>query len=346
MTNLACHHARALVFVICLAGLASTVLRSATPAVDVLTAVAALPPHLIEPLREGIGFSETAGGEVVVLDRRGHAVHALDAGRTQSRKIVDIGIELGQLLEPGVLSLADEVFAVADGPGGFDRVQFFSMRGTRLGGFYLPRRTTPRWVAGGIVLNGIGGLHFTGSTVLLNMPDTGALISEFDLEGRVTRRVGVLRRTGMEADPPLHQAMNLGRPLADPAGGFYFVFQTGVPMFRKYDATGGLVLERHIEGAELDAAIQTLPTTWPNRTAAGGTLPLVNTLVQAAAVDRSGRLYVSLRTTHTYVYDPRGEKVRVLQLRGAGIIAPTSLSFSARTGRLLVSPGGYEFDVR
>ena len=40
-----------------------------------------------------------------------------------------------------------------------------------------------------------------------------------------------------------------------PRGGFYFVFQAGVPMFRKYDGGGRLVFERHIEGVELDRAI-------------------------------------------------------------------------------------------
>ncbi len=329
-----------------LVGITSEVVSSARPVVEVLTAVAALPPHLIEPLREGVGFAETASGEVVVLDRRGHAVYAIDAGRTQARRVVDIGVELGQLLEPGVMSLSGDTFAVADGPGGFDRVQYFSLRGTRLGGFYLPRRTSPRWVAGGIMLNGVGALQFTGSSVLLNLPESGALFSEFDLDGRPTRRLGVPRRTGLEADPALHQAMNLGLPLVDPTGGFYFVFQTGIPMFRKYDAGGTLLFERHIEGVELDGLIQTLPTTWPARSVTGGTIPLVTALVQAAAVDASGRLYVSLRTSHTYVYDAGGDKTRVLQLRGAGIVSPTSLSISARTGRLLVSPGGYEFDLR
>ena len=48
--------------------------------------------------------------------------------------------------------------------------------------------------------------------------------------------------------------MNVGLPLGAPGGGFYFVFMAGVPMFRKYDAHGRLLFERHIEGPELDAA--------------------------------------------------------------------------------------------
>jgi hypothetical protein len=43
------------------------------------------------------------------------------------------------------------------------------------------------------------------------------------------------------------------------------------------------------------------------------------------------------------VYDAQGDKVRTLQFRAAGIISPTSLSFT-RSGRLLTTPGCYEFN--
>ena len=90
------------------------------------------------------------------------------------------------------------------------------------------------------------------------------------------RSIGTLTRTGHESDPDVHLAMNIGLPLADPGGGFYFVFMTGVPKFQKYDAKGTLLFERHIEGVELDAHVQSLPTTWPRRDRAEGVgLPLV-----------------------------------------------------------------------
>jgi hypothetical protein len=43
------------------------------------------------------------------------------------------------------------------------------------------------------------------------------------------------------------------------------------------------------------------------------------------------------------VYDASGDKMRTVQFSGAGIISPTSLSFG-RDGKLLVTPGCYEFD--
>ena len=74
-------------------------------------------------------------------------------------------------------------------------------------------------------------------------------------------------------------------------------------------------------------------------------MPMVPPLVRTAAVDRTGALWISFTVPFTYVYDADGEKTRVVQFYGAGIIAPTSLSF-ARDGQLLATPGCYVFDPR
>jgi hypothetical protein len=42
------------------------------------------------------------------------------------------------------------------------------------------------------------------------------------------------------------------------------------------------------------------------------------------------------------VFDADGDKIRMVQFRGAGVVAPNSLFFGPR-GRLLVTPGLYEF---
>jgi hypothetical protein len=53
---------------------------------------------------------------------------------------------------------------------------------------------------------------------------------------------------------------------------------------------------------------------------------------------------VAFVVPYVYVFDPDGDKVRALQLRAAGVVAPSSLSFNNK-GRLLVTPGLYEFDT-
>ena len=41
--------------------------------------------------------------------------------------------------------------------------------------------------------------------------------------------------------PAFALPLNSGLPLAIPSGGYYFVFQTGEPRFRRYDAMGRLM---------------------------------------------------------------------------------------------------------
>jgi hypothetical protein len=199
-------------------------------------------------------------------------------------------------------------------------------------------------VLGGLVLNGIGSLQYTGTSILMSQPDHGALISEYTLAGGVNRTFGTLRPTGHEDDHELHLALNSGLPLVDPQGGFVFVFQTGEPLFRKYDHAGRLVFERHIEGREIDEVVAKQPTTWPKRKTDEGEIPLVTPMIRTAAVDPAGNLWVSFVVPYTYVYDRDGDKIRTLQFRAAGIVSPASLFFGQK-GRLLLTPGLYEFET-
>lgn len=316
------------------------------PSVEILKATGGLPAHIANHFVDPIGFAETSTGEYLVLDRRAHTVYAVDARKTTVRTVLQVGFESGRVLSPGVLSLAaNDIFAVADAPNNFERIQYFTTDGSRLGGFFLQTRVTPRLVSDIMVLNGVGSLAFTGKTFLVNRPETGALFSEFDVTGAVVRHIGILRATGQEADRDVHLALNTGMPLADPTGGFFFVFQTGVPVYRKYVAMGALLYERHVEGVELDDYLRVLPTTWARRTAGSGSLPLVPPTVRTAAADRSGRLWISLTAGYTYVYDVLGEKVRTIQFQAAGGISPASMFFSGRD-RLLVTPGCYEFSSK
>ena len=313
--------------------------------VEILDATGGLPAHIAGRFTDPVAFAEASSGEFIVLDRRKHTVFGVDRAQTRVRTIIEIGVESGKLLQPAAFSLANDLFAVADAPGGLERVQYFTLKGQWIGGFHLPTRVQPRLVLGSLVLNGVGSLQFTGETFLLNRPEDGALVDELNNQGHVVRRIGALRPTGHEGDRDVHVALNIAVPLRDAAsGGYYVVFRTGRPMFRKYNAAGELEFERHIEGVELDAGVRTLPTVWPKRDDASH-LPLMAPLVRTAAVDPEGRLWVSLMEPYTYVYDRRGDKVRTVQFRGARVLAASSLFF-AGPDRLLITPGCYEFKVQ
>jgi hypothetical protein len=311
--------------------------------IEVLQSTGGLPAHIAGMFRDPRGFQQTDGGRYFVFDRRAHAVYAI-AGDTAT-KIVDIGAEPGRVLDPTAFDLdsSDGSFVVADAPRRQPRIQLFTADGRRLGGFTLPEREKPRLVLDSGVLNGIASIQYAAGNILINQPESGTLVSELGPYGTPIRSFGALRPTGHEADQNLHFALNVGLPLADPTGGFYFVFASGVPIFRKYDAKGTLLFERHVEGPEVDEYLRTMPTQWPTRrTEDGDVLPLVPPAVRTAGVDRGGRLWIALTSPFTYVYDSSGDKTRMVQFKSAGMLAPNSFFFT-KDGRVLVTPGCYEF---
>ena len=313
---------------------------------EILRSSAAVPAHLAGQFREPVGFQQSSSGQYFVFDRRAHTVYGLDAQMSSAWTIVTIGGESGKIIDPTAFAVEPNgTFIVADAPNNRERIQIFTPAGFRIGGFMLPGRLKPRVVIDSAVLSGIGSLQYTGTSILMSQPETGALVSEYELNGGVHRTLGRLRPTGHEEDTELHLALNSGIPLVDPTGGFYFVFQTGEPVFRKYDAAGQLVFERHIQGREIDALVASLPSKWPTRKTDEGELPFVTPTIRTAAVDREGRLWVTFTVPYTYVFDRDGDKVRTVQFRAAGIMSPSSLFFGSN-GRVLVTPGLFEFPAR
>jgi hypothetical protein len=316
---------------------------AAAPRVDILRSVASVPPEIVGEFDEPVAFQQAASGQYFVFDRRGHTVYGIDAKRTAAWKLIQIGQETGRVIEPTAFDLAaNGTFALADAPRGMERVQIFGPGGNVIGGFTLPGRADARVTIGSFVLNGVGSLQYTGTSFLIGHPETGTLFTEYAPSGAAIRGIGRLRPTGFEQDRDLHLAMNTGLPIVDPTGGFFYVFLAGTPMFRKYDAKGELLFERHIEGRELDDHLRNMPTRWPRRKIQDREVPFVHPNVRAAAVDAKGQLWVSLVRPYTYVYDADGDKVRTVQFQAAGIVSPTSLFFT-RAGSLLVTPGCYEF---
>jgi hypothetical protein len=327
--------------------MAATVLAIAQspPRVLVLRSTGGLPARIAGSFEKPLGFQQSDTGQYFVFDRRAHAVFTVAGGA--ATKVIEVGAEPGRVIDPSAFDIdpKDGTFVIADAPLRRQRIQAFTASGGRLSGFTLPSKEVARVTLDTFVLNGIGSIQFTGDTILINQPESGALVTQLSLYGEPRRSFGQLRPTGQEADPNVHLALNAGLPLVDPTGGFYFVFAAGVPLFRKYDANGTLLFERHVEGPELDEYLHNLPSRWPaHRTEDGDVLPLVPPAIRAAAVDRQGRLWVALMQPVTYVYGASGEKLRTVQFRGADILSPSSLFFT-KDGRILVTPGCYEFSV-
>jgi hypothetical protein len=215
--------------------------------VETLRSTGGLPAHLAGAFEELTTCQQSPDGAYYVFDRRSHAVFSIAHGADTSRRIVQIGTEPGRILDPSAFDLApDGSFVVADAPGGRERVQLFLAGGSSVGGFSLPGRAAPRIMFGSVVLSGVGSLEYTGRTILMSQPETGALVTEYALTGSPLRTFGSLRRTDHEGDRDVHLALNAGLTVRIPQGGYYFVFQAGVPVFRKYDQAGTHVSERHV----------------------------------------------------------------------------------------------------
>ena len=331
--------------VLAVASAAAGAAAAARP-VETLAAIGGLPAHIAGQFSELSSCQQTADGEYFVFDRRGHAVYAVAPPYETARVLVQIGAEPGRLLTPSAFDLGEDGrFVVADTPNRRGRIQLFLASGTRVGGFTLATRDTPTMVVDNWLQSGLVSLGFTGQSVIISQPELGSLISEYSLDGSVSRTIGALRPTGQEADRDVHLALNTGLPVINPKGGFYFVFLSGVPMYRKYDASGAVLFERHIEGPELDDYMRTRPSSWPRRRTEDGELPIVPPAVRAAAADADGNLWISLSVPYTYVYDPSGDKTRTVQFRAAGIVSPRSLYFT-RDRRVLVTPGCSAFNSR
>lgn len=314
--------------------------------IDVLRSVAALPVEVVGEFREPLGYQRLDSGESLVFDKRGHSVHGVGADGGGLRTLVSIGGEEGRVIEPTAFDATpDGTFVVADAPNGRERIQIFTKDGKRAGGFPMQYRATPRVTLGNLSLSGVGTMQFTGRSILVSQPETGGLFVEYGLSGTPVRTVGRHRATGHEADRELHLALNAGIPLKAADGSYWFVFLAGEPAFARFDADGTLRFIRRMQGRELDPVIAALPTSWPRRTVDGTEIPLVAPTVRTAALDPTGRLWVSFVVPFTYVFDTLGEKVRTVQFQAAGLAAPNSLAF-APGGRLLVTPGCFEFDVR
>jgi hypothetical protein len=313
--------------------------------VEILTSIGGLPAHISGLFEEPANFQQGPSGDYFVFDRRGHAVYRVPADRSVAQRIISIGQEDGRVIEPTGFDMAgDGRIVVADVPRGRQRIQVFDATGTRQAGFFLQGQPAARIVMGGMMLNGMGSIQFGRRGLLVSHPESGALITTYTPGGYGTSTIGHLRPTGFEHDRELHLAMNAGLPLADPTGGYYYVFMAGRPAFQKYDASGALVFERLLQGTELDPLLASQPTEWPRRRVQDREVPFVAPLIRTAAVSPSGELWISLSIPYTYVYDAQGDKIRTLQFRAAGIVGPTSFGFTRR-GTVLVTPGCYEFSV-
>ena len=255
-------------------------------AVDVLRSIGGLPPHIVGLFEEPLGFQQTPRGLYYVFDRRGHTVYVVDADEKAARKLVEIGPELGHIIQPrGFDASATGSFVVADAPRNVQRVQMFGADGTRLGGFTLPgRQRIAALTLGPLVINGIASIRYAGTNLLISHPESGALMTEYSPSGFAVRSIGAFatRVTNRTATFTWRSTWASRWSIRLAASITYS--WVGGPCSASTTAAAGFRFERHVEGIELDDYLASLPTRWPTRQVVDRELA-----TRAASGPRSGR---------------------------------------------------------
>jgi hypothetical protein len=178
-------------------------LAALTP--DVLSSVDAIPPDIAGRFREPFAFQAGPSGQYFVFDRRGHTVFGVDAARTSSWRIVEIGAEPGRIIGPTAFSVApDGTFVVADAPNNRERVQIFTPAGFRIGGFLTRGRFKPRVVLNDLVLGGTDRSHRQVDSDI--GPGDRCAHRRIHARRRHQRFIGTLRH-GHEDDREVHLAL-------------------------------------------------------------------------------------------------------------------------------------------
>src|SRR5688500_274705 len=155
--------------------------------VETLRAVGAMPAHIAGTFNDLAAYHLTPEGEFLVFDRRARSVYRVGPNAAPEQ-VVQIGVEPGRILLPVAFdSAADGSFVIADAPTGIERIQIFYYLGGTLGGFTLPGRSVPQVALGDLVLSGLGSLEYTGTSILISQPASGALVTEYALDGGVVR---------------------------------------------------------------------------------------------------------------------------------------------------------------
>ena len=147
----------------------------------------AVPAHIAGRFREPTGFQQSASGQYFVFDRRGarRVRPRRTSSRARGRSSRSAPKTGASSIRPRSPSQPDGTFVVADAPNGRERIQIFTpagLRDRRLPAAAAAAKT--RVVLGNIVLNGIGSLQYTGTSILMSQPETGALDHRVHVAGR------------------------------------------------------------------------------------------------------------------------------------------------------------------
>ena len=117
---------------------------------------------------------------------------------------------------------------------------------------------------GNLMLNGAGSIQHTGSTLLISHPESGSLFTEY-LRAATRSAASAAAAYRIRGRSTAAHRDERRLPLVDPTGGSSTSSSRALRSSARYDSTGTLIFERHIEGRELDDYLAVQPKRWPRR---------------------------------------------------------------------------------
>jgi hypothetical protein len=191
----------------------------------------------------------------------------------------------------------------------------------------------------------ISVVFLPGGEFAVASPDTGHLITAYDLEGKVVREYGDREEIAERAD--VNSQVNFGRLVVDEMGNSYFYFDfLPEPTVRKFDHVGYLAMELSLKTLEFEPAAQAARKAIARSEDTENSIPALHRIISAVGVDpQTQELWIAIGTL-LMRFDKDGQRLssfRTYMPAGARLEASQIL---VERDRLLIGAdpqGIYEF---
>ncbi len=249
-----------------------------------------------------------AEGNFYVLKENDHSIVVYDSRMRFKHRIGSIGQGPGELRSPLDFAIDDSGFLyVADTLN--SRIQIFSKEGKFIRSIDINDK--PNYIAA----------NHKGEIFVISRAPKDKIINVYSREGKLLRSFGEPVKidfadlTDEELPDYFKKSLiaiySMGPLNVDKEGNLYLGFD-GLPLFRKYDSSGRLLLEVELKGKEIDKLRPKVKQKL-RESIESGTFKSTVVISWIGPEERTGGIWVCLRT-HIYIYDINGNLLRKLEL--------------------------------
>ena len=191
----------------------------------------------------------------------------------------------------------------------------------------------------------ISVVFLPGGEFAVASPDTGHLITAYDLEGKVVREYGDREEIAERAD--VNSQVNFGQLVVDEMGNSYFYFDfLPEPTVRKFDHVGYLAMELSLKTLEFEPAAQAARKAIARSENSENSIPALHRIISAVGVDpQTQELWIAIGTL-LMRFDKDGQRLSSFRTYMPGGARLEASQILVERDRLLIGTdpqGIYEF---